>query len=312
MAKAAPRDVFGKVLLEMGEKNPRLFVVNPDVADATKTKSFGEKFKDRYINVGICEQNAIGITAGLARAGFIPIVSGFASFIPGRCYDEIRQSIAYSNLNVKIISTHPGLSIGMDGAMHQSLDDIALMREIPNFVVLAPSDQYETRKAILKAVEYEGPVYIRVGRMECEDIYDDNFNFCIGKSQVIEDGKDITLMAHGIMVNAIKNAAAELKNIGIACRVIDMYSIKPVDEEQIIKAAEETRRIITVEDHWIYGGLFSTVSEITSKKCPCHVDGIAVMDKFGQSGSAGELFEEYHLTIKDIISRAINLLILNC
>lgn len=309
MGKAvAPRDVFGQTLLEIGRQNTKLFVVNADVADATKTKAFGETFKDRYINVGICEQNMIGIAAGLARAGFIPVASGFASFIPGRCYDQIRQCVAYSNLNVKIISTHPGLSIGMDGAIHQSLDDIALMRQLPNLVVLTPSDQYETKEAILKAIEYNGPVYIRIGRLECEDIYDDNLDLTIGKSKLIKEGHDITLMAHGIMVNVIKNAAIELEKMGIRCRVVDMYSIKPVDEEQIVKASRETKKIITVEDHSIYGGLFSTVCEVVSKACPCYVDGIAVMDRFGQSGTANELFEEYHLTVKDVISKVIDLL----
>lgn len=302
----APRDMFGKTLLELGEKEKDIFVVNADVGKATKTEEFGKKFKDRYINVGISEQNMVGVAAGFARAGYIPIMSTFAAFAPGRCYDQIRQSIAYSNLNVKVASTHPGIAIGMDGAIHQSLDDIALMRQLPNFVVLAPSDEVETRKAIIEAVEYDGPVYIRIGRKECPILWDEKVEFTIGKAYTIKDGNDITFMAHGAMVPVIYEAAVELEKKGISVRVINMSSIKPVDKEVIIKASQETKKIITMEDHSIYGGLYSAVCEVTSQHAPCIVKGIAVMDRFGQSGKPEDLFKEYGLTKEHLIEEVLN------
>lgn len=300
----SPRDAFGKTLAEIGERNEKVFVVNADLSTATKTDIFGKKFKDRSINVGICEQNMIGVAAGLARTGFIPVVSTFACFAPGRCYDQIRQSIAYSNLNVKVISTHPGLSVGPDGAIHQSLDDIALMRELPNFIVLTPSDEIETKKAIEKAIEYEGPVYVRVGKTPCTIYFKEEWNYEIGKWGTLKQGKDITFMAHGAMVEVAYAAATKLKEKGMEARVIDATSIKPVDKEIIIKAAQETKKIITIEDHFIYGGLYSAVCEVTASECPCRVKGLGVMDHFGESGSPKDLYEKYGLTVEDLIREA--------
>lgn len=304
----APRDVYGKTLLELGEKNKDIFVLNADVSKATKTEEFGRKFSDRYLNVGIAEQNMIGIAAGLARAGFIPVASTFACFAPGRCYDQIRQSISYSNLNVKVISTHPGLAVGADGAIHQSLDDIALMRVLPNFAVLAPSDEIETKKAIIKAIEHDGPVYVRVGRKECPILFDESLEFEIGKSYTLKDGKDITLIAHGSMVPVIYEAGVELEKLGISARVISMPSIKPIDKDAIVKASKETGKIITAEDHFIYGGLYSAVCEVTSSTSPCIAKGIAVMDTFGESGAPDDLYKKYGLTKENIIDTAKTLL----
>lgn len=300
----SPRDSFGKTLSEIGERNENVFVVNADLSAATKTNIFGRKFKDRSINVGICEQNMVGVAAGLARVGFIPVVSTFACFAPGRCYDQIRQSIAYSNLNVKVISTHSGLAVGPDGAIHQSLDDIALMRELPNFIVLTPSDEIETKKAIEKAIEYKGPVYVRVGKTPCVAYFKEEWNYEIGKWVTLKDGMDITFMAHGCMVQVVYEAAVKLKKMGIEVRVINATSIKPVDKETIIKAAKETKKIITIEDHFIYGGLYSSVCEVTANEFPCKVKGLAVMDHFGESGNPKELYEKYGLTVEDLIEEA--------
>lgn len=304
----APRDMYGKTLVELGEKKSNIFVLNADVSKATKVEEFGNIFKNNYLNVGICEQNMASIAAGLARAGFIAIMSTFVSFAPGRCYDQIRQSIAYSNLNVKIASTHPGLSVGADGAIHQGLEDIALMRELPNFIVLTPSDSVQTRKAVIKAVEYEGPVYIRIGRMECPILFHEDWEFEIGKAYTIRQGADITLIAYGSMVHIIYEAAIELEKIGVNARVIDMATIKPIDKDVIIKAAKETKGIITAEDHSIYGGLYSAVCEVTSSFSPCRVKGIAVEDTFGESGKPLDLYEKYGLTKEHVIETVMAIL----
>ncbi|GAA0182750.1 transketolase family protein [Clostridium sediminicola] len=300
----APRDMYGETLLELGEKNSKIFVLNADVAAATKVGLFGDKFKDRYLNVGICEQNMVGVAAGLARSGYIPIMSTFACFAPGRCYDQIRQSVSYSNLNVKVISTHPGLAIGMDGAIHQSLDDIALMRELPNFIVLTPSDEIETRKAIIAAIEHKGPVYVRVGRKECKKLFDEKKVYFIGKSYKIVEGKDISILAHGSMVQFAYDASIILKELGISTRVINISSIKPIDVDAIISCAEETAGIITAEDHFKYGGLYSAVCEVVSEKHPCIVKSIAVNDTFGESGMPDKLYEKYGLTVENIVKTA--------
>lgn len=304
----APRDMYGKVLLELGEKNKNIFVLNADVSKATKTEDFGIKFPERFLNVGISEQNMIGIAAGMARAGLIPIASTFACFAPGRCYDQIRQSAAYSNLNVKIISTHPGLAVGADGAIHQSLDDIGLMRALPNFTVLTPSDEIETKKAVIKAIEHDGPVYVRVGRKECPIYFNEALEFEIGKAYTIREGDDITLIAHGAMVPVIYEASMELEKSGINARVISMPSIKPIDRDAIVKASKETGKIITVEDHFLYGGLYSAVCEVTSSHSPCMVKGIAVMDRFGESGAPEDLYRKYGLTSENVVNEAVRLI----
>jgi transketolase len=304
----APRDMYGKVLLDLGEKNPKIFVLNADVAAATKVDLFGKKYKDRYINVGICEQNMVGISAGIARCGFIPIMSTFACFAPGRCYDQLRQSVAYSNANVKVISTHPGLAIGMDGAIHQSLDDIALMRELPNFVVLTPSDEIETKKAVVAAIEHVGPVYVRIGRKECKILFDENDEYVIGKAYEVVSGDDISILAHGSMVQYAYAASLELKKKSVNARVINVSSIKPIDREIIIRCAKETKGIITVEDHFKYGGLFSSVSEVTAEEYPCLIKSIAVNDRFGESGEPEELYKKYGLTVEHIMREAENIL----
>lgn len=303
----APRDAYGEILADLGQ-NKDIFVLNGDVASATKTIHFSKIYPERYLNTGIAEQNMIGMAAGLARSGFIPVVSTFACFAPGRVYDQIRQVVAYSNSNVKIISTHPGLAIGADGAIHQCLDDISLMRELPNMVVLAPSDQVETKKAVSRALKHKGPVYVRIGRKECPILFDENIEFRIGKGYTIKEGHDITLMAHGSMVGVVYEGAKALQKEGIEARVINMSSIKPIDVELIISAAKETAGIVTAEDHFLNGGLYSSVCEITSSQFPCKVKGVAVNDTFGESGSPQDLYEKYGLTKEKVVKKAKEIL----
>ena len=304
----APRDAFGETLRELGEYNEKVFVLDGDLAGGTKTEYFAEKFPERYLNVGIAEQNMISMAAGLARVGFIPIASTFACFAPGRVYDQIRQSIAYSNLNVKIMSTHPGLAVGLDGAIHQSLDDIALMRVLPNMVVLAPSDEVSTRKAVEKAISYNGPVYVRIGRKECPIHFKEDMEFEIGKGYTLMEGEDISIISHGSMVGIAYEAAEELKNQGINVRLIDMTSIKPLDYELILKAAKETKGIVVAEDHFKYGGLYSTVSEFLAENYPTRILPVAVEDTFGESGDPDELYKKYGLTKDNIISKVLEIL----
>lgn len=304
----SPRDKFGETLVELGAENTNIFVLSGDLAEATKVNLFGVKYPERFLNTGIAEQNMIGMAAGLARMGYTPIASTFCCFAPGRTYDQIRQVIAYSNENVKIISTHPGLAIGMDGAIHQSLDDLALMRALPNFTVLAPSDEIETQKSIEWAIEHKGPVYIRIGRKECNPYFKEEWKFESGKAYMLKEGSDVTLIAHGAMVPIIMDAANQLADMGISARVLTMPSIKPVDSESIIKAATETKGIVTAEDHFLNGGLYSVVAEITAKYSPCVVKGIGVDDTFGESGSPEELYEKYGLTVENIISEVENII----
>lgn len=303
----APRDAFGQVLVELGHREDRLFVLSGDLAEATKVNGFGKVFPERFLNTGIAEQNMIGMAAGLARMGHIPVVSTFCCFAPGRTYDQIRQTVAYSNENVKIISTHPGLAIGMDGAIHQSLDDIALMRALPNMVVLAPSDEIETEKAVAWAIQHQGPVYIRVGRKECQPYFKIEWAFEAGKGYTLRQGSDITLIGHGAMVALLMEAAEQLQAKGIEAWVIDMPSLKPVDTEIIIQAARQTKGILTAEDHFLNGGLFSVVSEVTAQNHPCPVKGIGVDDQFGESGDPEDLYEKHGLTVAHIIEKALTL-----
>lgn len=304
----SPRDIFGCELINIGKENPHIFVLNADVSKATKTEAFGREFPERYLNVGIAEQNMIGIAAGLARVGFIPIVSAFAAFVPGRCYDQIRQMISYSNANVKICSTHPGLAVGSDGAIHQALDDISLMRELPNFLVLAPSDAYETDWALREAVHHTGPVYVRIGRKECPDIISRQDKSIIGNSVLVREGNDVSILAHGSMVPIAVEASIELSTKGIAVRVVSMPSIKPICKEAIIKAASETAGIVIAEDHFAFGGLLSAVCEVTAQNLPCRVEGVTVNDTYGESAAPDQLYAKYGLTKENIINKCLLLL----
>ncbi|MFZ5967154.1 MAG: transketolase family protein [Bacillota bacterium] len=299
----SPRDAFGEVLIEIGEQYDRVVVLTSDVAVPTRTGGFAKFFPHRHFNMGICEQNMVSTAAGMASEGFIPIVSTFAVFAAGRAFDQIRQCVACSKNNVKIIATHPGLSVGSDGAIHQALEDIALMRALPNMTVLAPSDEIETKEVIREAVVYTGPVYIRVGRAEMPVIQDHSYSFTIGKGSILRKGRDITVVSHGIMTYHGLKAAEILKQEGIELEIINMASIKPIDKDLILNSASKTKAVITIEDHNIYGGLGSAVAEVLAVNLPIPMEIIGVQDIFGESGTKEELYEKHGLDVKSISQR---------
>ncbi len=299
----ATRESYGNVLTELGKKYKNIVVLDADLAEATKTINFKEKFPRRFFDIGISEQDLMGTAAGLAIAGKIPFASTFAIFAAGRAYEQIRNTIAYSNLNVKVAATHAGLTVGEDGASHQSIEDLALMRVIPGMTILSPCDDSETRWAIEEAIKINGPVYIRLTRPKVEEVYTKKIKFELGKAVVHGKGKDATVIATGLMVQEALKAQEILKEENINIRVVDMHTIKPIDREAIVEAAKETKRIITIEDHSIIGGLGAAVCEVLSEEYPTKVERMGVKDEFGQSGKWNELLEHYGLTYKDIIEQ---------
>lgn len=299
MAKAT-REAYGEALKKLAANNPDVVVLDADLSGSTKTAEFKKVSPERFFNVGIAEQNLIGTAAGMSLAGKIPFASSFAMFAAGRAFEIIRNTVAYPFLNVKIAATHAGLTVGEDGASHQAIEDISLMRSIPNMTVINPADCIEAEQAVLKAAEYVGPVYIRLGRMAVEDVYDSSYQFEIGKGVELKNGSDVTIIATGIMVQKALKASESLKAQGIDARVINIHTIKPIDKEIIIKAAKETRAVVTAEEHSIIGGLGSAVLEVLSDTCPVPVRRIGVMDTFGESGKPEDLMEKYMLTEKNI------------
>ena len=299
--KIATRESFGKALVELGKGNENVVVLTADLAGATKTSLFEKEFPDRFINVGIAEQNMIGISAGLATAGKIPFASTFAMFAAGRAYDQIRNSVAYPKLNVKICGTHAGVTVGEDGATHQMLEDLSLMRSIPNMTVLCTSDDIQTKWAIKEMAKIDGPVYIRLARVATPVIYDENQNFEIGKVVQIGDGTDATVFATGVEVAEALKAKEELEKENINIRVVDVHTIKPIDREMIIKCAKETKKLITIEDHSIIGGLGTAVCEVLSEEYPTKVVRMGMQDKFGKSGKAEQLLKYFKLDSQAII-----------
>ncbi len=304
----ATRDAYGEALKELGGLNNNVVVLDADLSGSTKTSVFAKAYPDRFFNVGIAEQNLMGTAAGLSTAGKIPFASTFAMFATGRAFEIIRNSICYPKLNVKIAATHAGLTVGEDGATHQALEDISLMRSLPNMVVLSPADAIETKQCIIKAAEHNGPVYIRLGRAKVPVIFDENYRFEIGKGVELKEGKDISIIATGVMVAKALEAAEKLAEEGISARVINMASIKPIDEEIIVKAAKETKAIITVEEHSIIGGLGSAVAEVVSENHPTRVTRIGTMDTFGESGDGNKLLDKYGLNVENIIEKAKKLI----
>jgi len=302
----ATRESYGKAIAELGRKNKKIVVLDADLAEATKTIDFKKSFPKRFFDIGISEQDMMGTAAGLALQGKIPFASTFAIFAAGRAYEQIRNTIAYSKLNVKIAATHAGLTVGEDGASHQSIEDLALMRVIPGMTIFSPCDDAETRWAIEEATKIDGPVYIRLTRPKVEDVYKNNTKFEMGKAITHGDGKDATIIATGLMVQEALKAKEILKEENIEVRVIDIHTIKPIDREAIIKAAKETQKIVTVEDHSIIGGLGSAVCEVLSEECPTKVVRIGVNDEFGQSGKWNEVLEHYELTSNDIVNKIKN------
>ncbi len=301
--KIATRESFGKALVELGKENENVVVLTADLAGATKTSLFEKEFPDRFINVGIAEQNMIGISAGLATTGKIPFASTFAMFAAGRAYDQIRNSVAYPKLNVKICGTHAGVTVGEDGATHQMLEDLSLMRSIPNMTVLCTSDDVQTKWAIKEMAKIDGPVYIRLARVATPVIYDKNQKFEIGKMVQIGDGTDATVFATGVEVAEALKAKEELEKENINIRVVDVHTIKPIDREMIIKCAKETKKLITIEDHSVIGGLGTAVCEVLSEEYPTKVVRMGMQDKFGKSGKAEQLLKYFKLDSEAIIEQ---------
>ena len=299
MAKAT-REAYGEALKKLAANNPDVVVLDADLSGSTKTSEFKKISPERFFNVGIAEQDLIGTAAGMAIAGKIPFASSFAMFAVGRAYEIIRNTVAYPKLNVKIAATHAGLTVGEDGASHQAIEDISLMRGIPTMTVINPADSIEAEQAVLKAAEIKGPVYIRLGRMAVEDVYDTDYKFQLGKGVELKKGNDLTIIATGIMVQEALKAAKKLSEEGIDARVINIHTIKPIDKEIIITAAKETGAIVTAEEHSIIGGLGSAVLEVLSDVYPVPVKRIGVLDTFGESGKPSDLLKKYHLTEEDI------------
>lgn len=305
MSKKSTRQAYGEALVELGKINKDVVVLDADLTKSTKTNLFQEKFPDRHFNVGIAEADLIGTAAGLATCGKIAFASTFAMFAAGRGFEQIRNTVAYPKLNVKIAPTHAGISVGEDGGSHQSVEDIALMRAIPGMVVLSPADAVETKKMVFAAAEYNGPVYIRMGRLDVETIFDEaTYDFQIGIANTVREGNDVTIAATGLMTAEALKAADILAQEGISVRVINVGTIKPLDGETILKAAQETKFIITAEEHSVIGGLGSAVSEFLSEVHPTKVKKLGLYDKFGQSGKANELLEKYELTAAKLVAMA--------
>ncbi len=302
--KIATRDSYGNALVEMGAIYDNLVVLDADLAAATKTGIFKKAYPERHIDCGIAECNMVGVAAGLAATGKIPFVSSFAMFAAGRAFEQVRNSVGYPKLNVKIGATHAGISVGEDGATHQCNEDIALMRTIPGMVVINPSDDVEARAAVKAAIEHQGPVYLRFGRLATPVINDrSDYKFELGKGVVLREGKDVTIIATGLCVAESLAAADMLEKDGISAKVINIHTIKPLDEELVIAAAKETGKVVTVEEHSVIGGLGSAVCDCLSEKCPTKVLKVGVNDTFGESGPAVQLIHKYGLDAEGIYTK---------
>jgi transketolase len=301
--KIATREAYGNALAEFGEDS-RIVVLDADLSKSTKTDTFKKKYPERFINMGIAEGNMMSTAAGIATCGKVVFASTFAMFAAGRAFEQVRNSVCYPNLNVKVGATHAGISVGEDGASHQCIEDLALMRAIPNMVVISPSDATQTRAAVKAAIEHDGPVYLRLGRLNVPVIYDEaNFKFELGKGVTISEGTDVTIIASGLLVHAAIEAVAILSNEGIKARLVDIHTIKPIDKDIIIKAAKETGAIVTAEEHNVIGGLGSAVAEVLVQNYPTPLKMVGVEDKFGKSGKPEKLLEMYGLTAQNIVSK---------
>ena len=304
MGKAI-RVAYGETLVELGQVNDKIVVFDADLANATMTSKFKEKFPDRFYDLGIAECNMMGAAAAFAREGLTPFASTFAIFGAGRAFEIIRNSIAYTNLNVKIALTHAGLSVGEDGGSHQSVEDISLMRSLPNMTVIVPCDAIEARKAIIAASEMKGPVYIRLARPVVDDITNVDTEFEIGKANVLKEGTDVCIISTGLMVSVSLNAAYELEKQGISTSVVDMHTIKPIDKKLILEMNKNKKMIITVEEHSIIGGLGSAVAEVLAGNPGAKFAMVGINDKFGHSGLPDQLFEEYGLTAENVVNTVV-------
>ena len=302
--KTATRDAYGKALVELGEKNPNVLVLDADLAAATKTGAFKKAFPERFFDTGIAEGNMMGVAAGLATTGYTVFASSFAMFSAGRAFEQVRNTIAYPHLNVKIGATHAGISVGEDGASHQCCEDIALMRSIPGMVILNPADDIEARAAVLAAAEHDGPVYMRFGRLAVPRIFDEDYKFEIGKAVTLKEGSDVTIIATGLMVNEAIEAAKTLEAEGISVELINMHTIKPLDKEAVVKAAKKTGCIVTAEEHNVIGGLGDAVCDAVCEEYPVPVVKLGVEDTFGKSGPAVELLHIFGLDADNIVKKA--------
>ncbi len=303
--KIATRDSYGAALAALGAEHEDLIVFDADLAGATKTGAFKKVFPNRHFNCGIAEGNMIAVAAGAAAMGLVPFASSFAMFAAGRAFEQVRNSIGYPHLNVKIGATHGGISVGEDGASHQCCEDFALMRSIPGMVVMSPSDDVEARAAVRAAYEHKGPVYLRFGRLAVPVFHDEAaFKFEIGKGEVLQDGSDVAIIANGLLVNEAIEAGRTLKEAGISARVINLCTIKPLDEALVLKAAQECGRVITCEEHSVIGGLGEAVCALLSEKCPTPVRRVGVNDEFGHSGPAAALLKQFGLSAEHIVETA--------
>ncbi len=302
--KTATRDAYGKALVELGESDKKILVLDADLAAATKTGMFKKAHPEKFIDCGIAESNMMGVAAGLATAGYTVFASSFAMFAAGRAFEQVRNSIGYPHLNVKIGATHAGISVGEDGASHQCCEDIGLMRTIPSMVILNPADDIEARLCVLAAAEHDGPVYMRFGRLAVPRVFDENYKFEIGKGNVLKEGTDVTIIATGLMVNEALMAAEKLAGEGVSARVVNMATIKPIDRDIIIDSAKKTGVIVTAEEHNIIGGLGSAVAEVVCETVPVPVLRVGVNDTFGKSGPAVELLHEFGLDADNIAAKA--------
>jgi transketolase len=300
----ATRDAYGQVLVELGGRIPELVVLDADLSKSTKTGDFAKAYPDRFFDMGIAEQNLMGTAAGLALAGKIPCASTFAVFATGRAFDQIRNTIAYPGLNVKIVATHAGITVGEDGASHQAIEDIALMRVLPGMTVIVPADATETKKAVEAAVAMKGPVYIRLGRTAVPVLFGEDHRFQIGKAVILRQGADAVIFAAGIMVSEALQAAEQLAGRGVSVAVVDVHTVKPLDLERVVEMARRTGAVVTAEEHSIYGGLGSAVAEVLGERCPVPVLRLGVRDRFGESGKPAELMEAFGLTAPHI-TRAV-------
>ena len=305
--KMATRDAYGEVLVELGAENKDLVVMDADLSGSTKTKAFGKAYPDRFFNMGIAEQDLMAAAAGLALSGKTVCASSFAMFAAGRAFEIIRNSIGYTHANVKICATHAGITVGEDGASHQTFEDLAIMRTIPGMTVICPGDGPSAKALIRQAVAMDGPCYIRLGRSAVPVVYEEDANLTIGKGVTLRDGDDVTLIATGIMVDAALKAADMLAEQGVSARVLDIHTIKPLDEELILNAAQETGAIVTCEEHSVIGGLGSAVAELLSVTLPTDMRMVGQQDTFGESGKPADLLEKYGMTAEDIVAAALGI-----
>ena len=306
--KKATRQAYGEALEKLGHKNKKVVVLDADLSGSTKTNMFRGSFPERFFNMGIAEANMVDTAAGFAHTGKIPFASTFAIFGAGRAFEQVRQSMAYQKANVKLVTTHGGISVGEDGGSHQSVEDIAIMRAVPNMTVIVPAEATETEKVINAIAEFDGPVYVRLSRLDTEILFDENYKFEIGKGNVLEDGNDVTIIAMGIMVEEALKAQKILKEEGISAAVLNMASVKPIDEKLILEYAAKTKAIITAEEHSFMGGLYGAVAEVVVKNHPVKMDFVAMNDSFGMSGKPADLLNHFNLTAAAIVEKAKNIL----